>query len=150
MNFFQIVVLAVVAQVAMGLPQLGGFGNLGNLANLGVGQLGQATAELKTILPSSGPVVTNAGGVPSVNTKFGKLLCFNSLNILKIFAFPGAFALPRYSNVTPQARAQLLPVLKALVSIFEKPELSPQDANELLSLSRDLTNQLPTALSSGY
>ena len=41
-------------------------------------------------------------------------------------------------------REEFLPILKALVAVFEKDELNPAEANLLLSLSRDLTNKLPT------
>ena len=102
--------------------------DLDQLTNLGVDGLSKLTAQLKTMLPASGNVITDVNGVPTVNTKFG------------------AFPLQRNSMIPAGFRDQFLPVLKALVSVFEKEELDPQDANTLLSISRDLTNQLPTAV----
>ena len=46
-------------------------------------------------------------------------------------------------------RREFLPILKALVAVFEKDELNPDEANILLSLSRDLTNKLPTTVATG-
>ena len=61
----------------------------------------------------------------------------------------GAFPLQSYSMIPEGFRKEFLPVLKALVAVFEKEQLDPADANLLLSLSRDLTNKLPTPAASG-
>ena len=45
--------------------------------------------------------------------------------------------------MSPQERAQYLPVMEALLRVMETSTPSPQDINELLIRSRDLTNQIP-------
>ena len=103
-----------------------GNADLDQLSNIGVDSLRKLTAQLKTFLPATGNVITDVNGVPTINTKFG------------------AFPLQRYTVIPADVRDQFLPVFKALVSVFENEELDPQAANTLLSISRDLTNKLPS------
>ena len=132
------------------------------LTNLGVSGLGQLTGQLKTILPASGNVVTESGSGPVVNTKFGirfltlplflfwpSCLFFVPIFCDYYFSFSGAFPLQEYSMIPEGFRREFLPILKALVAVFEKDELNPDEANILLSLSRDLTNKLPTPVATG-
>ena len=43
--------------------------------------------------------------------------------------------------MSPQERAQYLPVMQALLNVMETPRPSPQDINTLMVLTRDLARQ---------
>ena len=45
--------------------------------------------------------------------------------------------------LSPQERAQYLPVMKALLKVLSSKRPSPQDVNTLLVLTRDLSSQVP-------
>ena len=45
--------------------------------------------------------------------------------------------------MTPQQRAQYLPVMQALLKVMETKYPSAQDINTLMVLTRDLSNQVP-------
>ena len=57
--------------------------------------------------------------------------------ILILGAFGGQNAM------TPQQRAQYLPVMQALLRVMETKYPSAQDINTLMVLTRDLSNQVP-------
>ena len=51
--------------------------------------------------------------------------------------------MPSQNKVTPEKRAKLLPLLKSLEKVMENQVSSPEDIGELLTLSRDLSNEVP-------
>merc|ERR1712142_77294 len=55
----------------------------------------------------------------------------------------GVFPLAAKNALTVKERNKFLPVLKALVKVMETSTPAPQDVNDLLVLSRDLTKGLP-------
>merc|ERR1712029_596909 len=77
-------------------------------------------------LPATGPLVKNVPGQgPSIETDFG------------------VFQLDSKNALSPQERAQYLPVMKALLKVLSTKRPSPQDVNTLLVLTRDLSSYVP-------
>lgn len=55
----------------------------------------------------------------------------------------GVFPINGQNAMTPQQRAQYLPVMKALLKVMETKTPSAQDVNTLMVLTRDLSAQVP-------
>jgi len=119
------------------LSGLGGFSGLGALSgSKGVSGLGgivrsasiadSSTSKYdKFLLPETGDHIVNVPGQgPSFNTALGKL--------------------PLGDNImTPEERAQWLPVMKALLKVMETDKPAPSDINDLLVITRNLQKYAP-------
>merc|ERR1712039_1080524 len=81
-------------------------------------QAGTGNVEIPSI-----PSIVNTDEGPSVDTDFG------------------TFPLNSQNAMSPQERAQYLPVMQALLNVMETPRPSPQDINTLMVLTRDLARQ---------
>merc|ERR1712241_1599198 len=89
--------------------------------------VGSSGASLSTFgIPATGPLIENVPNQgPSFNFDFGKLP-LDSKNLM-----------------TPEERSWFLPVMKALEKVMETSTPAPEDINNLLVLSRDLTKYIP-------
>ena len=87
------------------------------------------SSKLVGLLPKNGPIVSQPyGQAPVINTQYGQIPLTNSL--------------------TPEGRQRFLPILRALVTILEKPYLNTGEVNQLLALARKLNVELNEAIPS--
>ena len=66
------------------------------------------------------------------------------MKCIKNLSISGAFPINGENFMTPEQKAQFLPSVKSLISVLEKDNIDPQELNNLLELSRDLNELMPS------